>query len=128
MVDSEYSMNIYKSVTISIGAVVKNPEMLKFVLDHLKAKKMCKHAVKKLPFLGRYVLDHYKTQQMYDKAISKNGGPLTSVPDCDKNQEICNKTVDKAVDTHLSTIQFVPECYKTQEMCYKAVNRYFSCI
>ena len=40
MVDSEYSMNIYNFVTISIGAVVKNPEMLKFVLDHLKTKKM----------------------------------------------------------------------------------------
>ena len=51
MVDSEYSMDIYKSLNISIVTVIKNPEILKFVLDHLKSKKMCKHAVKKLPDL-----------------------------------------------------------------------------
>ena len=44
-------MNIYKSVKIRIGAVIRNPEMLKFVPDLLKTKKMCKHAVKQLPFL-----------------------------------------------------------------------------
>ena len=38
MVDSKYNMDIYKSVNISIGTVVRNPEMLKFVLDHLKLK------------------------------------------------------------------------------------------
>ena len=36
---------------INIGTVMENPEMLKFVLDHLKTKKMCKHAVKKLPYI-----------------------------------------------------------------------------
>ena len=45
MVDS---MDIYRSLNISIGTVMKNPEMLKFVPDHLKTKKMCKHAVKKI--------------------------------------------------------------------------------
>ena len=45
MVDSEYTMDIYKFVK-SIGTVIKNPGMLKFVPDHLKTKKMCKHAVK----------------------------------------------------------------------------------
>ena len=39
MVDSEYSKNIYKSLNISIGTVTRNPEMLKFVPDHLKTKK-----------------------------------------------------------------------------------------
>ena len=34
---------------------MKNPEMLKFVPNHLKSKKMCKHAVKKILFLIRYV-------------------------------------------------------------------------
>ena len=29
---------------------MKNSEILKFVLDHLKTKQMCKHAVTKLPF------------------------------------------------------------------------------
>ena len=38
MVDSEYSMGIYQSAIISIGTVMENPEMLKFVPDHLKTK------------------------------------------------------------------------------------------
>ena len=50
--------------------------MLKFVLDHLKTKKMCEHAVKKLLFVIRYVPDQYKTQQMCDKAILEIGGTL----------------------------------------------------
>ena len=36
MVDSIYSTNIYKSFKGSIGTVMRNPEMLKFVSDHLK--------------------------------------------------------------------------------------------
>ena len=54
MVDITY---IYKSLNISIRAVMKNLLMLKFVPDHLKIKKMCKHAVKILPDLLRYVPD-----------------------------------------------------------------------
>ena len=50
MVDSEYSMDIYKSLKISIKTAMKNPEMLKFVPDHLETKIMCKRAVKKLSF------------------------------------------------------------------------------
>ena len=42
MVDGKYSIGIYKSVKINIGTVMKNPEMLKFIPDHLKIKKMCK--------------------------------------------------------------------------------------
>ena len=38
MVDSEYIMDIYKSVKIGIGTVMRNPGMLKFVPDHLKTK------------------------------------------------------------------------------------------
>ena len=49
--------DVYKSLNISIGTVMKNPEMLKFIPDHFKTKKMCKHAVKKLPYLLRYVPD-----------------------------------------------------------------------
>ena len=48
-------MDIYKSLSNSIGTVMKNSEMLKFVPDHLKTKRICKHAVKKLPYLLRYV-------------------------------------------------------------------------
>ena len=38
MVDS---MDMYKSLNISIGTVIRNLEMLKFVPDHLKTKKKC---------------------------------------------------------------------------------------
>ena len=39
MVDSENSPDNYKTFKISIGAIIKNPEILKFVPDHLKIKK-----------------------------------------------------------------------------------------
>ena len=42
MVDSEYSMDIYKTAKISTGTVMRVP----FVRGHFKIKKMCKHAVK----------------------------------------------------------------------------------
>ena len=69
MLDSEYNIDNYKSSKISIGVVIKYPEMLKSILNHLKTKKMCRHSVKKLPFVMTYVPDRYKTQQMCDKAI-----------------------------------------------------------
>ena len=36
MVDS---IKIYKSLNISIGTAMRNPEMLKFIPDHLKTEK-----------------------------------------------------------------------------------------
>ena len=54
MVDS---MSIHKSLNINIGRVMKNPEMIEFVPDHVKTKRMCKLAVKKLPYLLGYVPD-----------------------------------------------------------------------
>ena len=78
-------IDIYKVLNISIGAVMKSPEMLKFVPDYLKTKKMCKDAVKNLTYLLRSASDWYETQQMFDKAILENGGTLNSVPDCYKN-------------------------------------------
>ena len=77
--------------------------MPKLVPDHLKIKKMCKHAVIKLPFVIRSVPDRYNTQEMCDKTILENGETLKSVLDCYKNQ-------------------FLPECYKTQEMCMKGAD------
>ena len=53
-------MDIYISVEIIVGIVMRNPKVLKFVPDHLKAKRMCKHAVKKLLFLIRYVSDQLR--------------------------------------------------------------------
>ena len=100
------SVGIYKSLNIDMRTVMKNPGMLKFVPDHLKTKKMCKHAVKKLPYLLRYVPDQYKAQQICDKAILENVGTLKSVLACYKKQEMCNK----AVDNYPHALEFVPEC------------------
>ena len=68
--------DVYTSLNISIGTAIK------FVPDHLKTNKMCKHAVKKLPYLLRYVPDKYKTQQICDKVILENNGTLNFVPGC----------------------------------------------
>ena len=76
IVDSEYNMDIYKSVKISIGAVMRNQEMSKFVPDLFKTEKICKNTVKKLPFAIRYVLDRSKTQLISDKAIVENDATM----------------------------------------------------
>ena len=39
MVDHKYSTDNFKSLKVSIGAIIKNPEMIKFACDHLKTKK-----------------------------------------------------------------------------------------
>ena len=62
MVDSEYSTDNYRSLEISIRAIIKNLEMLKFVPDHLKTKKICKYAVTKLLII---MLVHYNFSQKY---------------------------------------------------------------
>ena len=48
-----------------------------------------------------YVPDQNNTQEMCDKVILENDG---IIPDCQKNQTICNK----AVDTYPSAMLFVP--------------------
>ena len=73
MVNDKYGADKCKSVTLNIRTIMKNLEMLKFIPDHLKTKKMCKHAVKKLHFVIRYVGDQYKVQVMCYKAILRNG-------------------------------------------------------
>ena len=57
MIGSEYRVNNYMYLKISIGAITKNPKVLRFVPNHLKTTKMCTLAVKKLPFVIRYVPD-----------------------------------------------------------------------
>ena len=51
---------------------MKNPEILKFVPDYLRTKKISKHVVTNSLYLLRYVADQYKTQRMCDKAILEN--------------------------------------------------------
>ena len=70
---------MYKSLNSSIGTVTKNPEMLKFVPDHLETKQMCNYTVKKLPFVIRYVHERYKTRKMCNRVTAENGGTLDSV-------------------------------------------------
>ena len=66
MVDNKYGPDNYKTLKKSIGTKIKNAEMLSFVSDHLKTKKICRDAVKNLPFVIWYVLFSYKTQKMCD--------------------------------------------------------------
>ena len=42
------SRDICKSININIATVMKNPDMLKFVPDHLKTKQLGKHVLKKI--------------------------------------------------------------------------------
>ena len=35
MIDSEYSLDSYSSLEISIGSIIKNTELLRFVPDHV---------------------------------------------------------------------------------------------
>ena len=47
MADSENSPDNYKTLEISFWGIIKNPEMIKFILGHLDTKTLCKHKVKK---------------------------------------------------------------------------------
>ena len=50
MVDSEYSMAIYKSIKINIGNAIKNPEILKLFRIILKLKKRTRMQLKNCNF------------------------------------------------------------------------------
>ena len=73
MIGSECSPDNYKSLKTRIRSIIKNPEILKFIADHLNTKKMRRNALKKLPFATRFVPDQYRAQKMCDKAILENG-------------------------------------------------------
>ena len=53
MVDSGYSADTYKSILISTGTIMRNPEMLKFFPDHLP------------DYLKEYVNMQLKNHQIY---------------------------------------------------------------
>ena len=59
------------SLSISTGTVMKNQEMLKFATDHLKTKKLRKHAFKKLLYLLRYVLINTRLTKFVIKLFKK---------------------------------------------------------
>ena len=72
MADSEWCVGNYKSLKISIGAIMKNLQLLRFVPDHVKTKIISKHVVKKLIFAIRFVLDWYKIDCFWATNISGN--------------------------------------------------------
>ena len=51
-----------------------------------------------------------KLTKCVKKSILENGGILKSVPNCYKNQEMCNKVVNN----YPHALRFVPECFMTQ--------------
>ena len=55
-------MDFYKALNFSIGTIMKNPEMIKFVPYHQKTNKHIRMQLK--TYLLTYVPDQYKTQQM----------------------------------------------------------------
>ena len=51
MVDCKKNSGNYRTLKICTLAIIKDPEMLTFLHDYLKAKTMCKNAVNKLLFV-----------------------------------------------------------------------------
>ena len=49
--------------------------------------------------------------EIYDKVITENGGMLKFIPDCYKNQKMC----DKAVDNYFSCIKISPRLLSDQK-------------
>ena len=66
----------------------------------------------------------YKTKQTSDNFILENFGTLESVPDCCKNQKMCNKTVDN----YVHALEIYLDCFKTHKMHNKADDTYLSAI
>ena len=93
MVDN---IDTYQSFNSNIGTVMKNPEMLKFIPDHLKTEQISNYAFKKLPFIIRYVPET-KTKKLCVM--------LESISNQYKTQQMCNK----AVDNYAYALEFVPD-------------------
>ena len=66
-------INNCKTLKINIAAIIKDPEMLRFVPDHLKTKRISKNAVKNMLFTIKYVPDQYKTTKMCEIVFIENG-------------------------------------------------------
>ena len=55
---------------------------------------------------------------MYDKSNLENSVTLEYLPDCHKNQEICNKTVDN----YPYALKLASNCYIIPKLCHKTVK------
>ena len=106
---------------ISIGEIIKDPEMFRLVIDNLKTKKMYKHTVKKLSFLIKYVPDRCKAQQLCDKVIIENDIMIMFMPDQYITQEC-----DNVVNNYPDTLESVPDCFMTQKLCNNAASTYLT--
>ena len=71
ILDNQYSSYKNKTFKINIEWTVKNPEILRFVLNHLKTKNMPRNPVSNFPFVIKYFPDQYKTQEICDKVFSR---------------------------------------------------------
>ena len=58
-----------------------------------------------------FIPDSYKVRKMCDDAVDNYDHALSLFRECSQTQKTC----DNAVNTSY-IIQFVPECYKTQEV------------
>ena len=101
-VDNECSTGNYKSLKISIGEVIKNPEMIRFVPDHLKTKK-CVNMQLKIAIR---------------KAFIENGGTLKFLPESYTNQKMYNQVVDNYADA----LNYVPIVIQLKKMCNEVVD------
>lgn len=77
----------YKTLKISIKAIIKYLEMLRFVTDYCKIKTMDINAVKMFQFVVKYVPDWYKTNK--NKVIINHGRMLEFIPDHYKDLKLC---------------------------------------
>ena len=96
---------------MSEWAVEDEPEVLKFVPDHFKTKRMRKWAVEGEPEALEFIPDHFKTKKMCDRAVEDEPDTLEFIPDYLKTQKNC----DKAVKSDPYSLLFVSDWFVTQK-------------
>ena len=136
MFDSEYSPK--NTLKISIGAIIKDSEILRIVPDHLKTKKYVKKAVKKLLLVISHCPDRDKTQEMCDEADNIYPSAIQLFSECYKTQETCEKVVDiffsvklkkiyyKVVSKEPFILKYCLDRHETQKMCGKVVDTFLA--
>ena len=136
-----YNPDMYKSLKICVGAIIKNPEILKFVPDHLKVNQsvyiasrtynLSQIAIK----LKNVRSSHQRCSVKKDalRNVAKFTGKqlcqslffnkfLRTPPLTEHLRAIVSEMCDKVVDMYPSAKQFVPERYNALEMSDKTVN------
>ena len=96
---------------LCIKAAKKNPNILRFIPDHLKMQKKCNKAMHENPAAFFLVPDHFKTQELCKIAVRVEPWQLNDIPDYLKTQKMC----DNVVQSDPSSLQFVPDRFVTEE-------------